>query len=797
MKKRLFFLAALLLGALILAQAATFVPTVTAAASSRREPTADYHEGSLVYTPSSDGKSVTISYLDGGETVSYTVPNNKAYLSGGLAGVDDLGRYIYPSNARGVGSVSAEQERYVGLFYFLWHGTTSVRQHPNRWDYTGGIARNLQKIWDGETNLTLDMDRGSMHWFAEPLYGYYLASDEWVLRKHAELLTNAGVDFLYFDATNGVTYIENALRLMSILHELNEQGYSAPGVVFYTNTNAQDCIKQLYDWVYTAERYPDTWFCIDGKPVIVAPNIGRGTKIQDTDVKVRDYFAVKSAQWPIEYGISNNFKETNESWPWIDFHWPQKIYTDSNGENGAINVSIAQHSGSGNFSDSVLYSYRYNRGRSFTANGTGTDNWSYHSSDRDYNKRLIECYNAANADPTLSYQGLNFQEQFDYAIASDAKYILVTGWNEWIAGNWAADDPSRTKGNFVDCASIEYSRDAEMMRGGYFDNYYMQLVYNIQRVKGTAPVIAQDARKPIDVTGSFNQWDDVALTYFDTAGDTADRNHRVFTETPSDENYDDRWQYAVIETNTSGRNDIVASKVIADSKNVYFYIETADNITAQSTDSSWMQVYVNADRDPNTGWYGYDYIVNYRAEGDNITTVAKYTGENGAYGFTPSEQTVAYRAEGKRMMIAVPLSELGIEDYLSINLEFKVADSETVYDEMEDFYCDGDMAPLGRMNFVFSNYVPEPAAEPPIKEDAPIESESESNAESETTLELESESESGNESSPESESDNEADDVGSLGCASLIGGSAALALMILLAGVAFAAGKRRGTAVDV
>ena len=85
MKKRLFFLAALLLGALILAQAATFVPTVTSAASSRRESTADYHEGSLVYTPSSDGKSVTISYLDGGETVSYTVPNNKAYLSGGLA----------------------------------------------------------------------------------------------------------------------------------------------------------------------------------------------------------------------------------------------------------------------------------------------------------------------------------------------------------------------------------------------------------------------------------------------------------------------------------------------------------------------------------------------------------------------------------------------------------------------------------------------------------------------------------------------------------------------------------------
>ena len=25
---------------------------------------------------------------------------------------------------------------------------------------------------------------------------------------------------------------------------------------------------------------------------------------------------------------------------------------------------------------------------------------------------------------------------------------------------------------------------------------------------------------------------------------------------------------------------------------------------------------------------------------------------------------------------------------------------------MEDFYCDGDVAPLGRMNYVFQNYIP-------------------------------------------------------------------------------------------
>ena len=41
-----------------------------------------------------------------------------------------------------------------------------------------------------------------------------------------------------------------------------------------------------------------------------------------------------------------------------------------------------------------------------------------------------------------------------------------------------------------------------------------------------------------------------------------------------------------------------------------------------------------------------------------------------------------------------------------INMQFKWADSETTYDEMEDFYCDGDVAPLGRLNYVYQNYIP-------------------------------------------------------------------------------------------
>ncbi len=634
--------------------------------------------GTLRYETSADGSTVTISYEKDGETVSYTVPNNENYLFGGYAGVDDLDRALADSDT--VGAVKTEQERYVGLFYFLWHGAHDVTGST-------GAARDLQAILDGTSKVGYGINN-EVHWFAEPLYGYYFANDAWVLRKHAELLTNAGVDFLYFDTTNNFAYTGTALQLMAILHELNEQGYDAPEVVFYTNYEAVERIGQIYTDIYEAEMYPDTWFCIDGKPVIIAPNIHDDT-LPDGQ-KITDFYTVKSGNWPNASNgslIENNFEPNNNCWPWMDWHWPQRVYTDANGENGAINVSIAQHSGNGLFSSSSLNGYRFNRGRSFTSGGATSDDITYNASNRAFTSALVNSYKAFQNDPTLSDQGLNFQEQFDYAIASDAKYILVTGWNEWVAGNQGDENnPS-----FVDTASVEFSRDSEMMRGGYFDNYYMQLIRNIQRVKGTAPAILQDQRKPINVTGDFDQWSDVLVTYTDPAGDTVDRKARGYGETG----------YTVY-TNNTGRNDIVAAKVVSDTKSLYFYIETADPITKYDTESSWMQVYLNTDADASTGWYGYDYIVNYKATGDFETTVAKYTGTDGAYGFTEAG-TISYRVKDNQMMLEVPQELLGIESAQTIDLEFKVADSRTVYDEMEDFYCDGDIAPLGRLNYVYCN----------------------------------------------------------------------------------------------
>ncbi len=693
---------------------------------------ADVNPGTLTYTPSADGKEMTISYELYGETITYTVPNNYNYISGGYAGVDDLDRPLY--NSEEVGSYGSGGERYIGLFYFLWHG-----EHGDN-----GIF-DLQKIIDevgveaaGSTNCGKYGPVGAMHFFAEPLYGYYYANDAWVMRKHAELLTNANIDFLYFDITNGYPYLHNATQLMGILHEFNEQGYDAPQVVFYTNSNAHGMVQQVYNNIYAKNLYPDTWFCYDGKPVIVAP----------ADANINDFFHVKQNQWPNEASKTNG-------WPWMDFQWPARLYQPGADfkDGAAISVSIAQHSGTVAFSDSSLYNNYTNRGRSFTAER------------RANSKILKECYDAWKADNSLTMQGLNFQAQFDHAIESEAMYILVTGWNEWVAQR---QNTGSDRIWFVDTASMEFSRDAEMMRGGYFDNYYMQLVFNVQKTKGTAPVIVQDMRKPVDVSGSFDQWSDVVVEYKDPTGDTAERNATGFGRKKL--------------TNATGRNDIVSAKVLSDSKNLYFYVQTKDAVTALDKTSSWMQLYLDSDADASTGWYGYDFIVNYAAKDGAVTSIAKYNGADNIFSFEECGD-VSYQINGNEMMIAVPQSLVGIENYTEIEIQFKWADSTTNYDEMEDFYCDGDVAPLGRLNFVYQNYIEgrtPPETEPETLPETPALTETEP----ETPAATEPETPAA--TTPETTADTTPDtlpkdDPDAEGCASVVVTASAAALLSVVA----------------
>lgn len=619
--------------------ASSDAPTVTEAPQTEAEapyPTEnDNYAGTPAYTI--DGDNIIV---DG---VAY--PNKNNYNCGPLVAVDDLDRELKTAETS---KNYVSEGKYVGLFYFLWmgeHGDSGILDMHKILEEGGDAARRSTYPGWGPV--------GAMHFFAEPLYGYYYSSDKWVMRKHAEELANANVDFLYIDVTNGYPYVENAKALMEVLSEMNSQGWDAPQIVFYTHTNSPDVVSSLYGYIYSRGFCEDTWFKIDGKPLIIA------YENQISAPHIKNFFSYRVPQWPNEGAVPSG------GWPWMDFTRPQRVF-QYNGVNDAISVSIAQHAGTVCFSDSAIYGSNKNWGR------------SYHDGRNDRSEGAY-------------LHGYNFQEQWDIALEADVPYILVTSWNEWVAQRQSA---SNSRVVFIDTCDIEFSRDAEMMRGGYFDNYYMQLIDNIRAYKGTAPTLVQDTRKIIDINGSFDQWDDILVTYSDFSGDTVDRKNTSFGKKEL--------------TDTSGRNDIVASKVVYDTKYAYFYVETSAEdgenpgaISAFDTESTWMQLFINSDN-ATTGWYGYDYIINHKASSETKTTLAKSTSDD-EFAFETAEE-LDYKIEGNKMMIRVPLKSLGITDYTKIKFSFKWVDSDDIVDTMEEMYTSGDSAPHGRLNYIFQNY---------------------------------------------------------------------------------------------
>ncbi len=627
----------------------------TTGAPTSNDPGTDDFAGTPAYTVEGD-----YIVVDG---VKY--PNNKNFNCGPLVATDDLDRKLPKVEE----TKAYDESKSVGIFYFLWlgeHGDSGA------FNITEILYANGDEANQNNAKLASYSEwgpQGAMHHWGEPLYGYYYSSDKWVMRKHAEELTNAGVDFLYFDVTNGFPYLNNAKSMMRILSSFNEQGYDAPQVVFYTHSSSGNVAKQLYDNIYKKGLYEDTWFKMDGKPVI----IGNVDDMKATLGKNADFFTYRVAQWP------NETKEVN-GWPWMSFtrtekelsrneknYWDSDIFYNDKGQAEAISVSVAQHCGTVCFSESAIYGNRSDHGRSFR---NGRQN--------------------ITADSYL--YGYNFQDQWDAAIKSDVPVVLVTGWNEWVAQRQEPGDIDRVK--FVDCCTTEFSRDVEMMKGGYFDNYYMQLISNIRKYKGTAPTLVQNTRKKIDINGSFDQWNDILVTYSDYMGDTVNRSANTFGK--------------IKVSDKSGRNDLSKMKIVYDTQNIYFYVECATDddgkaidITEPDANSTWMQLFINIDND-TTGWYGYDYIVNYKATGNGETSLAKCTEKGKEFKFEEVSK-INYRVEGNKMMVSVPLSELGITDYNNINFAFKWVDSKDTVNTMEQMYTSGDSAPHGRLNFVFQN----------------------------------------------------------------------------------------------
>ena len=139
---------------------------------------------------------------------------------------DGLGRKL-PTEAD-VGP--PRSNRYVGLFYWLWHGY--VRTTPIR---------------DVSAELALHPDNPQFtyqDWFwGEPEAGYYHASDPWVARRNLQMLADTGIDFVFFDFTNGPIGKESFDSFMSVAEDMRSAGIPVPRFAFFLNSDGEKTLS--------------------------------------------------------------------------------------------------------------------------------------------------------------------------------------------------------------------------------------------------------------------------------------------------------------------------------------------------------------------------------------------------------------------------------------------------------------------------------------------------------------------------------------------------------------------------
>ncbi len=546
----------------------------------------------------------------------------KNLTNGPLMAIDDLGRPIADASS----APAPRDNRQVGMFYFLWLGEHGRHE---AYDVSKIVAKDPDAGYHTDSELWGDV--GVYHHWGEPFYGYYYSDDEWVVRHHMKLLIEADIDFIFFDTTNAVTYDHNVKMVMRVLDEYRLDGWKIPKVMFYTNTKSGETAQHIYDVIYKEKFCPETWYYFEGKPVIIAVEA-------ECSEEVKNFFNIKMSQWP-------NEPDKLGGWPWMDFTRPQRVFANLDGVDEVINVSVAQHPQL-RFGDSVLYGETTNCGRAF------------HNGKND-------------PDPDAYKYGYNFAEQFERAVETDPPIVLVTGWNEWIAGRW--DGIPERPIMFVDCANYEYSRDVEMMRGGYFDNYFMQLVDYVRKYKGVNQNPEYEAKeKTENGIGCFKSADAVYYNFSD--GDFS-RNAQGS---------------GTVYVNDTQRNAIVKIKVRHDEEYLSFMVCTKDDVSQYDGTGTWMKLYVNTD-----GGKGYNYVLNNCPKTENITTVARV-----AEGLTATDVAdMEYECCGNKIKFRAKKSVLGLSDQFTI--WFKAADSRDEIVSIEDFYDKGDAAPLGRLNYVY------------------------------------------------------------------------------------------------
>ena len=612
-----------------------------------------------------------------------------------------------------VGPVKNDKRRIVSIFYITWH----TKDHYK--DFKKPYSADVSKILNADSTARLDAHHplwkeGSYHW-GEPEMGYFLSQDEYAIRKDMSMLSDAGVDVLVMDVTNAVRYWDEWEVLFSTMHKMKAEGNKVPQFCFWAfNGPVITVVQDLYDKIYKNNRFNDLWFYWDGKPLLLYndtpkfdangqdvkqpnPHFDPAAKTdvnnphygdpdyteafyKDYTKEVKNFFTKRTMWWGYNEWAGKRYVGTEDNWSFgydlsndkVKAMNPDDLVSIHNGKKEEAAVTPAQHP-----SSLVGKSWRRETGEPALN--------KYDRADSAYVPWLGKTVKNPEG------YGIYFQDRWNEALKTDPEMIYINDWNEWTAGKYQPDKAGTTPFMrrtspyfFVDQYNAEFNRCIQPMKDGYTDNYYMQMVQNIRRYKGIRPTPEQKGFQSIKIDGQFADWNKVVNEFRDTKGDTIHRNFNGYGGL----NY----------TNESGRNDIITSKVAVDKQNICFYVETAGKLTPH-TGNNWMLLLIDADNNPETGWYGYDFIINKSVNSDNTTTLMRY---DAAHPENPWVKVadLKFRYVNNEMEIAVPRKLLGLTGS-KFTFDFKWSDNAADLKDPISLCINGDTAPNRRFNYRF------------------------------------------------------------------------------------------------
>ncbi len=550
-----------------------------------------------------------------------------------------------------------EGKHEVVMFYHDWHihdtkayiATDIISKYPEAKDdfYHSAWPTNGPAFW------------------GESVYGFYTGTDYWHYRKAAELMAASGVDAVFLDYTNGdAAYVKALDVMLRAYHDARADGVDVPKVTCYMQMGSTpelrwNLLEAIYFNLCYNEYYKDLWYYLDGKPMLVCSEPGsfsKATNPEDTEEvalahKLTDFFTFRETG-SRETGAYN---ETGKYWHWL-LNYPQHEWgiTES-GRVEMVNLGMAiNHSYVYNYAGTGVFSDKYTKGKNYTE-----------AFGEDYRSEAL-------------LEGYFMREQASKVLSVDPEIVFVDGWNEMNTAR--AKDYYGFPNAFIDLYDDENSRDFEPYKGALKDTYYMLLTDFVRKYKGVRPTPVASAKVSGDMMNE-EAWDSVEPTFYNYFGDY-ERDALGYRNYETNEHY----HYT-----TEVVNSIASSKVARDGENFYFYIKCENAV--DDTNSGFMNIYINSDRNYATGWEGYDYAVNVSGKGK----VSSFSGSEYKLSDIGSAEI---KILGDKVIMKVSKALIGETDVS--DFEFKITDNILCEGDLLLFYTEGNSAPVGRFNYLYT-----------------------------------------------------------------------------------------------